>query len=114
MKLNTESDYRLLPKFLVSKRAILNHKNIDHRSFGYAIMFALNPKDWREDSSKTEKDIHFKQLGLNKIKYPVLFEEIPACEEQLLAFEIMFSPLTMHLVVNVILITYVKSSNQKK
>ena len=45
MKLNTESDYRLLPKFLVSKRAILNPKNIDHRSFGYAIMFALHSKD---------------------------------------------------------------------
>ena len=37
MELMTESDYRLLPKFLVSKRAILNPKNIDHRSFGYAI-----------------------------------------------------------------------------
>ena len=83
MELNTESDYRLLPKFLVSKGAILNPKNIDHRSFGYAIMFALNPKDWREYSSKPENDIHFAQLGLNKIKYPVLLDEIPACEEQL-------------------------------
>ena len=52
MELQTESDYRLLLKFLVSKQAILNPKNIDHRSFGYAIMFALNPKDWREYSSK--------------------------------------------------------------
>ena len=43
----TESDFRLLPKFLVSKRAILNPKNCDQRSFGYAIMFALYPKDWK-------------------------------------------------------------------
>ena len=52
MELQTESDYRLLPKFVVSKQTILNPKNINHRSFGYAIMFALNPKDWREYSSK--------------------------------------------------------------
>ena len=45
MEFKTESDYRLLPKFLVSERAILNPKNIDRRSFDYAIMFALNPKD---------------------------------------------------------------------
>ena len=41
----TESDYRLLPKFLVIKRAILNPKNIDYCSFGYAIIFAQNLKD---------------------------------------------------------------------
>ena len=83
MELITGSDYRLLPKFLVSKREILNPKNIDHRSFGYAIMFAQNPKDWREYSSKPSMDINFEQLGLNKIKYPVLLNEVPACEEQL-------------------------------
>ena len=26
-------------------------------------------------------DIHFEQLGLNKIKYPVSLNEVPACEE---------------------------------
>ena len=83
MELITGSDYRLLLKFLVSKRAILNPKNIDHRSFGYAIMFAQNRKDLREYSSKPSMDIHFEQLGLNKIKYSVLLNEVPACEEQL-------------------------------
>ena len=83
MEFKTESDYRLLPKILVSKQAILNPKNINHRSFGYAIMFDLNPKDWRIYSAKPAKDIHFDKLGLNKIKYPVLLNEVPACEEQL-------------------------------
>ena len=27
--------------------------------------------------------IHFEQLGLNKIKYPALLNEVPACEQQL-------------------------------
>ena len=83
MELITGSDYRLLPKVLVSKRAILNPTNIDHRSCGYAIMFAQNPKDWKEYSSKPSMDIHFEQLGLNKIKYPVLLNKVPACDEQL-------------------------------
>ena len=82
MELITGSDYRLLPKFLVSKRAILNPKNIDHRSSGYAIMFAQYPKNWREYSSQPSMDIHFEQLGLNKIKYPVLLNEVPACDKQ--------------------------------
>ena len=46
-------------------------------------MFTQNPKDWREYSSKPEMDIYFEQLGLNKIKYPVLLNEVPSCEEQL-------------------------------
>ena len=83
MALNSESDYRLLPKYLLSKRAILNPKNNDHRSFGYAIMFALYPNDWKLYFSKPEQDKHFTHIGLDKIKYPVLIDEIPICEEQL-------------------------------
>lgn len=84
MEFNTsESDFRLLPIFLASKRAILNPKNCDLRSFGYAIMFALYPNDWQFYASNPRNDINFEQLGLNKIKYPVLVDEIPACEEQL-------------------------------
>jgi hypothetical protein len=84
MELNkTESDFRLLPKFLISKRAILNPKNMDHRSFGYAIMFSLHPNDWKYYASSPQKDSHFEQLGLNNIKYPVLIDEIPSCEEKL-------------------------------
>ena len=83
MELITSSDYRLLLKFIVSRRAILNPKNINHRSFSYSIMFVSNPKDWREYFSKSSMDIHFEQLGLNKIKYPVLLNEVAACEEKL-------------------------------
>lgn len=83
MASNSESDYRLLPKFINSKRAVLNPKNNDHRSFGYAIMFALYPKDWKLYKFKPEEDQNFNHLCLQKIKYPVLIDEIPDYEEQL-------------------------------
>jgi hypothetical protein len=83
MELTAECDYRMLPKYLISKRAILNPRNNDHRSFGYAIMFSLNPKDWRMYALNPQNDNQFHQHGLDKIKYPVLIDEIPACEEQL-------------------------------
>ena len=83
MELITSSDYRLLLKFIVSKRAILNPKNINHRSFNYFIMFAKNSKNCREYLSKPFINIHIEQLGLNKIKYPVLLNKVAACEEKL-------------------------------
>ena len=79
----SESDYRLLPSFLFSKRAILNPTNIDQRSFGYAIMFYLHPNDWQKFKSKPHLDVNFEKDGLNQIKYPVLLEKIPALEDQL-------------------------------
>ena len=81
--MHSESDFRLLPKFLFSKRAILNPRNIDHRSFGYSIMFYLHPNDWKIFKLKPHLDTNFEKDGLNKIKFPVLLEDIPALEEQL-------------------------------
>ena len=77
MALTTENDYRMLPKYLISKRAILNPRNNDYCSFGYAIMFAFHPKDWKIYALNTETDNHFIQHGLDKINYPVLIDEIP-------------------------------------
>ena len=39
----SESDFRVLPKFLQSKQAILNPINNDHCSFGYAIALFYYP-----------------------------------------------------------------------
>jgi len=83
MELQTESDCRILPKYLNSKRAVVNPRNNDHRSFGYGIMFALYPNDWQIYKLKPQSDQHFRDKGLDKIKYPVLIDEIPALEEQL-------------------------------
>ena len=83
MSSNAVSDFRLLPTFLVSKRTILNPKNIDHRSFGYAIMFSFHPNDWQFYKSKPELDGNFVKHDLDKIKYPVLLDEIPALEDKL-------------------------------
>ena len=77
------SDFSLLPRYLLSKRAILNPKTIDYRSFGYAIMFSFHPNDWKLYKYKPDLDGNFEKHGLHKIKYPVLLEEIPALEEQL-------------------------------
>ena len=43
----SETDFRLLPKFLQSKRAILNPMNNDHCSFGYAIVLFYHPGEWK-------------------------------------------------------------------
>ena len=83
MSSSFESDYRLLPRFLFSKRVILNITNIDRRSFGYAIMFFLHPNDWQMFKSKSHLDDNFEKDGLKQIKYPVLLEEIPALKDQL-------------------------------
>ena len=83
MSSTSVSDFRLLPRYLISKRAILNPTNTDHCSFGYAIMFSFHPNDWKLYKYKPDMDGNFEKHGLHKIKYPVLFEEIPAIEEQL-------------------------------
>jgi len=75
-----ESDFRLLPKFLKSKNAILNPQNNDQRSFGYAISYSFHPSDWRNNWSIKDR---FIQHGLDKIKYPVHPEDIPMLENQL-------------------------------
>lgn len=85
MSNNSETDFRLLPKFIQSKRAILNPTNNDHCSFGYAILLFLYPNEWR--SSKvllTQRlKLKFAQHQLDKIKYPVHIEDIPTIEELL-------------------------------
>ena len=43
----SDSDYRLLPSFIVSTRSVLNPLNNDLTNFRHAIVFALHPTDWR-------------------------------------------------------------------
>ena len=78
------SDYRLLPRFLISKGAVLNPKNEDNRSFGHAIAYFYHPNDWGSNPfRKAPLPDRFVQHGLDKIKYPVKLDEIPALEDQL-------------------------------
>ena len=78
------SDYRLLPHFLTSKKAILNPKNEDNRSFGYALVYFYHPNDWGLNPfRKSPPRDRVVQHGLDKIQYPVQLREIPALEEQL-------------------------------
>ena len=78
------SDYRLLPRFLISKGAILNPKNEDNRSFGHAIVYFYHPNDWGYNlfRNSTTPD-RFLQHGLDNIHYPVKLTDIPALEDQL-------------------------------
>ena len=82
----SETDFRLLPKFLQSKRAILNPMNNDHCSFGYAIVLFYHPGEWkyRFKSLNSEKwKQRFSKYKLNQINYPVQIGDIPAIEDQL-------------------------------
>ena len=85
MSLNTESDFRLLPTFIQSKRAILNPMNNDHCSFGWAIVLFYHPNEWNMCKFKPSQRMsdRFKQHKLDKIKYPVKIQDIPSIEDQL-------------------------------
>ena len=82
----SETDFRLLPKFLQSKRAILNPMNNDHCSFGYAIVLFYHLGEWkcRFTSINSEKwKQRFSKYKLDQINYPVHIGDIPAIEDQL-------------------------------
>ena len=87
MTTNNETDFRLLPKFIQSKRAVLNPMNTDHCSFGHAIVLFYHPSEWRNNNSNQSLPQRlrnrFEQYGLNKIKYPVEIGNIPSIEDQL-------------------------------
>jgi len=79
----SESDFRLLPKFLQAKKAIMNPKNTDRRSFGYAIALYFHPSDWRDNPNHLPKEERFYQHNLDALKYPVTVEDIPQLEDKL-------------------------------
>ena len=58
MAQSSESDYRLLPSFILLTRSVLNQINQDLKSFGHAIVFAHYPTNWnacREQLAKEER-----------------------------------------------------------
>ena len=80
------SAYIPLPKYLSSKKAIVNVHNYDERCFGYATISALkDPQPGRHDKSEfgyySEAD--FAAYGLDQIQYPVPVQTIPELEETL-------------------------------
>ena len=83
MAQGSESDYRLLPSFIVSTRSVLNPRNNDLKSFVHAIVFALHLTDWRSRRIFSASNNRFIQYGLDKIKYPVVPNEIPGLEDKL-------------------------------
>ena len=76
MAQSIESDYRLLPSYIASTRSVLNPRNNDLQIFGHAIAFSLFPTDWRSRGVYSASNSRFIQHGLDKIKYPVLPNEI--------------------------------------
>ena len=83
MAQGSESDYWLLPSFIVSTRSVLNPRNRDLKSFGHAIIFAHHPTDWRLHRGHPANKSRFHQHSLNSIKYPVLPNDIFTLEERL-------------------------------
>ena len=81
-----ESDFRLLPKFIQSKPAILNPQNNDHCSFGYAIVLFYHSGEWKYRFNSIMAERLKQRLfehKLDQIKYPVQVRDIPAIEDQL-------------------------------
>ncbi len=81
-----ESDFRLLPMFIHSKRAILNPINNDQCSFGYAIVLFYHPGEWKyrfKSLISLKLKQRFSEHKLDQIKYPVQIGDIPAIEDQL-------------------------------
>ena len=83
MAQSSESDYRLLPSFILSTRLVLNPINQDLKSFGHAIVFAHHPTDKNASRGQPAKEERLIQYGFDQIKYPVLPCEIPNLENQL-------------------------------
>ena len=82
----SESDFRLLPVFIQSKRASLNPLNNDHCSFGYAIALFYHLGEWKYRFKSNMSDRikqRFSEHKLEQIKYPVQIRDIPAIEDQL-------------------------------
>ena len=82
MAQGSESDYRLLPSFIASTRSVLNQRNNDLKSFGHAIAFTFHLTDWKSRKVYSASNSRFSQHGLDKIKYPVLPNEIPGIEDK--------------------------------
>ena len=73
-----------LPKFLQIKKAVLNIKNEDDRSFGYAIAAALHSQEINNNLPRRELYLqYFVQHGLNEIDYLVSPLDIPHLEKHL-------------------------------
>ena len=82
----SQSDFRLLPVFIQSKRAIINPMNNDHCSFGYAIVLFYHPGEWKYRFKSFISDKlkqRFSEHKLDQIKYPVQIGDIPSIEDQL-------------------------------
>ena len=83
MAQGSNSDYRLLPSFIASTRSVLSPSIIDLKSFGHAIALAIHPTDWRSRRVYSANNSRFIEHGLDKIKYPVLPNEISRLEDKL-------------------------------
>ena len=83
MAKTSESDYRLLPFYILLTRSILNPIYQDSKSFGHAIDFAHHPTDWNARQGQQANGERLIKHGLIKIKYPVFPCEIPEWKNKL-------------------------------
>ena len=83
MAQGSESDYRLLQSFIASTQSVLNPRNNNLKSFWHAIYFFLHLTDWKSRKTYSASNSRFIQHELNKIKYPVLPNEIFGIKDKL-------------------------------
>ena len=71
MALGIESDYRLLPLFIALTRSVLNPRNNDFKSLGYAIFICCLSTDYKSRKVYSASNSRFCLHELNKMKYAV-------------------------------------------
>lgn len=74
------SSYIPLPKFLLSKKAIINVRNDDDRCFMWAILSALYPADHSAERVSNYEE-YVKYLNLAGIKFPTSLRDISQFEQ---------------------------------
>ena len=70
------SSYITLPKFLATKKKIINLKNEDDKCFKWAVTRALNPVENRHERIDRELRKTSKILNWSRLKFPVNLSDI--------------------------------------
>ncbi len=86
MMWSENSDFQQLPLFLLKKKAVVNVKNNDQRSFGYSILSAKYYQVGERNKRIIRRMLYdrlFKVEHLNNIPYPVSIADMEKYEESL-------------------------------
>ena len=73
------SSFIVLPKYLQTKKAIVNVKNDDQECLKWALLSALHPA--KDNPHRVNKYMHFKELRFSGVDFPVPLSQMPKVEQ---------------------------------